>query len=263
MYTNAFIGCCIFLGLACNSTTKNQYHTPPLSSSMITPAVTADCPYDRLQDIPLPKGYQRLATGKGSFGEWLLQIGLKKSNIVHLYNGTVKPNQHAQFAALDIPVGKKNLQQCADAVMRLRASFLYDVGKYEEIYFADNNGKGYRFSPPYTKQHFEQFLERVFGMCGTASLEKQLTRKKIRQVVAGDVLIRGGFPGHTVMVMDVAINAVGQKIYLLAQSYMPAQDIHLLKNPADATLSPWYTVTEAWMIVTPEYHFTRNELSTW
>ena len=76
-------------------------------------------------------------------------------------------------------------------------------------------------------------------------------------------MIRGGFPGHAVIVMDVAKNEYGQKIYLLAQSYMPAQDIHLLINPLDADLSPWYRVDEGTKITTPEYDFKKSELKEW
>ncbi len=77
------------------------------------------------------------------------------------------------------------------------------------------------------------------------------------------MLIRGGFPGHAVIVMDVAVNDSGKKIYLLAQSYMPAQDIHVLKNPGNTDLSPWYEVNQENFIITPEYTFTNNELKRW
>lgn len=35
-----------------------------------------------------------------------------------LYNGSQKPNQSVHYAVFDIDVGKEDLQQCADAVMR-------------------------------------------------------------------------------------------------------------------------------------------------
>ena len=61
-----------------------------------------------------------------------------------------------------------------------------------------------------------------------------------RRVVAvqpGDLLIHGGQPGHAVLVVDVAENSVThQKFMLLAQSYMPAQSIHLLRNIDDPKL---------------------------
>ena len=79
----------------------------------------------------------------------------------------------------------------------------------------------------------------------------------------GDVLIHGGFPGHAVIVIDVAINKDGRKIYLLAQSYMPAQDIHVLKNYVNPDISPWYKVNDETEIKTPEYTFTKYELKRW
>ena len=93
-------------------------------------------------------------------------------------------------------------------------------------------------------------------MCGSASLAKQLRPvADFTAIAPGDVLIRGGFPGHAVIVMDVAVNPEGKKIYLLAQSYMPAQDIHVLVNPMNSDLSPWYEANNELIIQTPEYFF--------
>ena len=101
-------------------------------------------------------------------------------------------------------------------------------------------------------------------MCGSASLSKQLRPVTLfSNIMPGDVIIRGGFPGHAVLVMDVAENAAKEKIYLLAQSYMPAQDIHVLLNPMDAEISPWYKVNDKKMIETPEYSFYTTELKRW
>src|SRR5215216_2798811 len=82
-------------------------------------------PYDSIIAISLPVGYERIKVQPGSFGEWLRKTPLKKDKSVHLYNGQLKRNQSAQFAVVDIPVGDKDLQQCADAVMRLRAEYLF------------------------------------------------------------------------------------------------------------------------------------------
>ena len=60
--------------------------------------------------------------------------------------------------------------------------------------------------------------------------------------------------------MDVATYAKGNRIYLLVQSYMPAKDIHLLNNPTNQQISPWYLVNEEERIVTPEYIFTDSEI---
>jgi hypothetical protein len=55
--------------------------------------------------------------------------------------------------------------------------------------------------------------------------------------------------------VDVATNRKGDKIFMLAQSYMPAQDIHIL-NGEDG---PWYHAREG-MIATPEYTFRSLDL---
>jgi hypothetical protein len=38
----------------------------------------------------------------------------------------------------------------------------------------------------------------------------------------------------------VAKNTAGKRLCLLAESFMPAQDIHLLRNTANSSISPWY-----------------------
>lgn len=221
--------------------------------------------FTKLMDIPVPAGFVRVQANDKSFGAWLRNIKIKKDPQVYLYNGNPKRNQSAQFAVLDIPVGKKDLQQCADAVMRLRAEYLYQYNRYNEISFADNNGRKYNCPAAADRRNFEKYLETVFAWCGTASLEKQLRRVGIfSDVLPGDVLIKGGYPGHAVMVMDVARDSSGKKIYLLAQSYMPAQDIHVLKNPMNKALSPWYLAdNDNSMIYSPEWAFSPKELRRW
>ena len=219
--------------------------------------------YANIDQIPLPEGYYRTQADASSFTAWLRKLQLKTDNTVYLFDGRKKVNQSAQFAVLDISVGKKDLQQCADAVMRLRAEYKFAQKDFNKILFVDNQGTQYLLKEPYTRVNFDTYLERVFGMCGTASLSKQLTPTNMKDISPGDVLIRGGFPGHAVIVMDVAANSEGKKIYLLAQSYMPAQDIHVLNDPTNKKISPWYQVNEAEKIETPEYIFTKNELKKW
>ncbi|OQP52662.1 hypothetical protein A4H97_24655 [Niastella yeongjuensis] len=218
-----------------------------------------------VSDISLPAGFKRLTYPAISFAAWLRKIPIKKDARVYLFNGQLKKNQEAQYAVLDIPVGNKDLQQCADAVMRLRAQYLYDQKRYNEISFSDNSGKKYTCPGKIDSIHFERYLEQVYGMCGTASLEKQLHPvRTFNSIQPGDVLIKGGSPGHAVMVMDMAVNSSGKTIYLLAQSYMPAQNIHLLKDPMDTALSPWYEVkTDNSFIYTPEWTFTPGQLRRW
>lgn len=201
---------------------------------------TLEKKYPAIGSIPVPDGYKRLETIPGSFTAYLRELKLKKDKTVYLYNGQPKINQSAQFAVLDLPTGKEDLQQCADGVMRIRATYLFMNKRYDEITFKDNNDRRYQFTEPFTKDHFEKYLKQVYSNCGTASLSKQLKRIPIKEMQPGDVLIKGGFPGHAVIVTDMAINTEGEKIFMLAQSYMPAQDIHLLRNPLLKNDTPWY-----------------------
>mgnify|MGYP002398158361 CR=1 FL=1 len=229
------------------------------------PFVSGSVYYAIIDSIPVPEGYTRLDQAPGSFGYWLREIPVKKDKTVYLFNGQKKRNQSAQFAVLDIPVGNQDLQQCADAVMRLRAQYLFDNKKYDSICFYDNNGTAYRWKGGNNAAQFEPYLEKVFSYCGSASLEKQLMPAgDIRKVLPGEVLIRGGFPGHAMMVVDVAENKKGERVYLLAQSYMPAQDIHIVVNPEEESISPWYQASGTGnYIITPEWHFLPSQLRKW
>ena len=222
-------------------------------------------PYATIGAIPLPMGYQRLQEGPVSFGTWLRAVALRKTLTVYLYNGAPKPNQEAQFAVLDISVGHEDLQQCADAVMRLRAEYLYNGRRYSEIGFYTERGVRLNFGERADKgrSSFDKYLREVFSYCSTRTLARQLVRASLHSIQPGDVLIRSGSPGHAMLVVDVAIDGRGDRIFLLAQSYMPAQDIHIVKNPGD-DLSPWYRADSSLALVeTPEYTFKTNKLRTW
>ena len=120
------------------SNVNNEHmNSLPLASVvtlMATTALASDTnPYAAISEIPLPAGYSRVKTEKNSFGEWLRQRPLKTDKTVYLFDGTEKQNQAAQFAVLDVSVGERDLQQCADAVMRLRAEYLFAQKRYAEI----------------------------------------------------------------------------------------------------------------------------------
>lgn len=208
-------------------------------------------------NIELPQGFKRMPTN--GFGNYLRSIDLKSDKTVYLYNGAKKGNQSAQYAVLDISVGNENLQQCADAVMRLRAEYLFKNNLYDKIVFNTVSGEPMRFTPPYNYIHLMKHMKVVFGFCNSWSLDKQLKTKPIKDIQIGDVLIKGGFPGHVVIVVDLVVNSKGEKLMMLAQSYMPAQDIHILKGPISGV---WYPVKEG-EIQTPEYTFYSSQVKTW
>jgi hypothetical protein len=219
--------------------------------------------YKSIGDIAVPESFKRVKVDSNSFAGWLHNVPLRKDKAVYLYNGKLKANQSAQFAVVDISVGNKDLQQCADAVMRLRAEYLFSQKKFSEIAFMDYSGKWYKYQGG-NRQLFDNYLQTVFGWCGSASLDKQLkVVDDFNKISAGDVFVQGGFPGHAIMVVDIAINDKGNKIFMLAQGYQPAQDIHVLVNPTKFSISPWYEVTDIEEIITPEWKFKKSNLKRW
>jgi hypothetical protein len=231
-----------------------------------------------------PTGYTRTTSEAGSFAEYLQSLPLKENGaLVHYYNGVEKPNKVAA-AVLNIDVGTKDLQQCADAVMRLRAEYLWKAKRYSDLHFNFTNGfkadyskwrSGYRIrvkendvswfkteKESVSYQSFREYMDMVFNYAGTASLSKELKSVPLSQMQIGDVFIRGGSPGHAVIVLDMATDPkTNKKLFMIAQSYMPAQDIHILINKNKPSISPWYELdVTAKDISTPEWPFTAEEL---
>jgi hypothetical protein len=230
----------------------------------------------------LPAGYARIEDPATTFDNYLRSVDLKPSGaIVYTYNGKLKQPDDVYEAVLDIDVGTKDLQQCADAVMRLRAEYLFANKFYDKIHFNFTNGKkaefikyaeGYRFSlktnswvktaaKDYSHENFRKYMDLVFNYAGSLSLSRELKPvPNLNDMKPGDVFIKGGSPGHAVIVVDVAQNSKKEKIFMIAQSYMPAQNIHVLKNLSDGKSSPWYSINFGELLKTPEWTFTKDQL---
>jgi Domain of unknown function (4846) len=112
-------------------------------------------------------------------------------------------------------------------------------------------------------QSYWNYMELIFNYAGTASLAKELQPIAVAEVKIGDVFIKGGFPGHAVIVVDLAVNSTNnQKVMLLAQSYMPAQEIQILLNPSISSNNKvcWYSTNITSKLATPEWTFDVAEL---
>ncbi len=244
-----------------------------------------DLPETLSSRFAVPDGFVRTNESKSSFGFFLRNLPLKpKGSAVLYYDKKQKPNNNVYDAVVDLPIGNKDLHQCADAVMRLRADYLYNQKAYDKIHFNFTNGFRVDYSrwrngerivingnkaswvktakPSDSYESYWKYMETIFQYAGTASLSKELKPvRSITELQIGDVFIKGGFPGHAVIVVDVAINpSNNKKIYLLAQSYMPAQEIQILKNPMNKRLSPWYEVNNSMAVQTPEWEFKASDL---
>lgn len=231
-----------------------------------------------------PVGYQRTEVDSSSFAFYLRHLPLKPAgSLVKIYDGSTKPNDNIYEAVVDLPIGKNNLHQCADAIMRLRAEYLWRKGDYKKIHFNLTNGfrvdytkwmegkriavkgnKTYwinKYSPSNTYEDFWSYMELIFTYAGTLSLSKELVRTNADSMEIGDIFIFGGSPGHSVIVVDMAINSqTGEKVFMLAQSYMPAQETQILKNNENTAINPWYSTKLDEGLMTPECYFNRGDL---
>jgi hypothetical protein len=214
--------------------------------------------------VPPPAGFTRIPADPGSFGEWLRGLPLKPADAqVRLFDGRPKWNQQNHVAVIDIDTGARDLQQCADAVMRLRAEYLLGAGRTRDIAFNYTDGKRHAFQgAPGDYKAFRRYMDRIFAYAGSWSLEREMRGVALSDMRIGDVFIKGGFPGHAVLVVDMAVNqATGEMRFLLMQSYMPAQDMHVLKNPKSADGTPWYAPpAEGQELITPEWVFPAGTL---
>ena len=239
----------------------------------------------KIINIAVPKGYERVKIQGNTFAAYLRNLPLKQNNnTVLLYNGRAKGNQTAQYAVVKMEVGKRDLQQCADAIMRLRAEYLRKSNQADKIHFNFTSGhkaeykkyaQGYRAvvkgnkvswvkkaQPDTSYKAFRKYLDVVFMYAGSYSLKKELAKvAKTNDIKIGDSFIQGGFPGHAIIVVDMAVNkSNGTKMFMLAQSFMPAQEIHVLTNFSDSKLSPWYNIAFGNSLHTPEWTFTASDL---
>jgi hypothetical protein len=238
--------------------------------------------------IAPPAGFARRPVPQDSFAAWLRGLPLKPAGApVLLFNGAPKPRQDVHAAVIDIDVGTRDLQQCADAAMRLRAEWLFANDRAGKIAFnATGSAKPIPFArwmagdrprpsgralawtrsapPDAGYASFRRYMDTVFAWAGTHSLEREMQPVPLAEIAAGDLFIKGGFPGHAVIVADIAENrATGEIRFLLLQSFMPAQEIHVLRNPQAADGSPWYPLDFGERLLTPEWTFPRDSLRRW
>jgi len=214
--------------------------------------------------IPPPSGYARVAVEEGSFGAWLRDLPLRPagSPVLDFRGGEILAADHAALAAVaELDVGSANLQQCADSIIRLHAEWLWSRGQKDRIAYRFTSGhlaswtryaagdrarvSGSKVSwvkggpVDGSRGTFRAYLDLVFTYAGTLSLDAEKQRPKREDVRPGDFFVLGGSPGHAVLVLDVARNEKGERVALLGQGFIPAQDFHVLSPGEDG---PWFSL---------------------
>ena len=227
--------------------------------------------------VNIPEGYKRVEYSKGSFEDYLRNYKLKPfgSKIIN-YDDSEYFWQRGHIGILEIPVPKNGLQQCADVLIRIRSEYLWNNNRKEEIGFKFTSGhycswkkyaEGYRpkingnkvtflkrANANFSKENFYKYLNLIYMYSGTLSLYNELESVYAKDLKIGDMLIKGGTPGHIVMLADEVINEKGEKLFLLFQGNTPAQSVHLVKNLENVNISPWYQLEDD--AITPVSNYT-------
>jgi Domain of unknown function (4846) len=213
-----------------------------------------------------PAGFTRVSVARGSFGEFLRSLPLQPegSPVVDFRGKKLHADGHHPniVAVADIDVGAKDLQHCADAILRLHAEWRYGLGDRDISYRSVSgqplsyrahlagerariDGKNLvmeRSAPARKDDHavFRGWLDDVFSWAGTASLERDAKKvPSASELMPGDFFVMSGTPfGHAVLVLDVARDERGRAAILLGQSYMPAQSFQVLARDRSA----WFVV---------------------
>ena len=227
--------------------------------------------------VKIPEEFLRVNYAEGSFQSFIQKYPLKNygAEVIN-YDGSKYFYQSGHIGVLDLSVPKNGLQQCADALIRLRSEYLWKTNQQNKIGFEFTSGhycswkkyaEGYRpkvkgnkvtfhktATSNTTKANFYKYLNLIYMYSGTLSLYNELPKVKTNFEV-GDMLVNPGTPGHIIMIVDKIKNTKGEVKYILAQGNTPAQSVHMLKNPTDTKISPWYDLKLNSYVEVPGYYF--------
>lgn len=228
--------------------------------------------------FPAPTGHARVPLDPATFGAWLrtLPVRLDRAFVLS-HRGERIGAPAAAVVALDL--GRGDLQQCADTILRLHAEYLWSSGRDGGAAYHLTSGDLWRFSdwvagevltakgsrvtrtpgPPRAADHpsFRRWLQRLFVWAGSRSLSTDSRPLPPGEAIRpGDLFLDPGSPGHAVLVLDVAVSESGAAVALLGQGFMPAQELHVLASREPEVVDGvWFPLPEGpgGTLVTPSW----------
>ncbi len=228
----------------------------------------------------VPEGYERVELAEDSYGNYLRNYKLKEYGLPSfLYDGT-ENTKADKIGVFSQKIADRDIQQCADACMRLYAEYQYARQAYDKISFdfyttpvfhcdyatwasgkriklKDNRFSWYDYKEEtdYSYESFQAYLTWIFTYANTDSLQNQLTKVSLSDISVGDMFILTASQnrqingadaryGHVVFIVDMAVNkTTGEKLFLMAQGSTPATETYLLQSD-DPNLVAWHRLDE-------------------
>ncbi|RAJ08174.1 uncharacterized protein DUF4846 [Chitinophaga skermanii] len=219
--------------------------------------------------VEAPTGFTDVPVDRRSFAGWLYRYTL------------IIDKKEGSYGKLDITLGKKDVKHHAAAPIFLRAYYLYNAQRYEDIHFYAVDGTmmdyvGWRKGDRYTvlpqnkiakertkeasgsMESFRVYTNNVITFSDAQSLRASMNHVTVDDIQVGDVFIKKGDRLSAAIVMRVVKNKKGEKMVMLAENYKPSVDIQILMNNTSKT--PWHKVTNVQKISTMDGSFDTSQL---
>ena len=204
--------------------------------------------------FPTPAGFTRVSEDPKSFGAFLRTLPLlpEGAPVLAFDGATVHPGTDPRVAAVAaLDVGNRDLQQCADSIIRLNAEWHWANAARDGLQYTLTSGAPAKWddwrsgmrpkvsgqkvswssaaSADGSRAAFRKYLDFVFTYAGTRSLSaynKPIARASLEP---GDFFVLPAKDlGHAVLVLDLADDGKGHRMALVGQGFMPAQSFHVL-----------------------------------
>lgn len=192
--------------------------------------------------LGLPEGYTREQTETGSYAHFVQHLPVRLGKQVETVRGMRTYTD--MLAVIDLPLlfPNQDLEQCADWAMRLWAAYHRQNDRLDHLYLFNYSGK-----PVYFKgqsRSYRSFLQWAFAYSNSHSLKQGAVRVEANDLRPGDMLVQNetGGIGHVSVILDMCRNAGGNTLYRIGFSYMPAQEMRVLKAPRGYGESGWFTL---------------------
>lgn len=218
--------------------------------------------------FPAPAGFAREEVSAGSYAAYLrgLPVRTDRTNVL-LYTG--EPVSMPSAGVIPLELGKRDIHQCADSVIRLFAEYLWSIDKAQLAEFhytsgdlsswkrwrrgkllAIKQGKVVEVSgKPYPNTHegFRRWQDKVFMYASTRSMHRDSKRIDTpSELEPGDFFLKSANPGHVVVLLDIARAKDGRRAALIGQGYLPAREFHVISGSGDRVLDgAWYLLPES------------------
>lgn len=231
-----------------------------------------------------PTGYKRQTIAQNSFASWVQKLPLSDKNAKVLkYDGQPLWYQRHADRIIEMDVGNKDLMQCADFLIRLKAEYAYSINNTDKLAFHFTSGDLFSFKSwllgirpvvsgnavkwrktkktQLTHAALNDYLQIIYMYAGTVSLMTETKPvKALKDIQIGDILLEAGFPGHTMMVADLAVNDTGDIRALFIEGSTPAQSPHVVTSTMLFDQEVWIPIKEGHDIETSIWTFKPEHL---